>query len=146
MIPASAQARPIVTPNPGLQFTDERGNLTNVGRIALQQLRDYVVNMSRTMPCNASTDTNVITLTLLPIQPLVSQYVSYETFAFVADTDSTGDLSALVVTAEGTLATLNVYKDNGATQAASGDVVKDCQYFATYVDSLDSGNGGFVLR
>ena len=33
-----------------------------------------------------------------------------------------------------------------ATQANAGDIVNNRQYWATYVDSLDSGNGGFVLR
>lgn len=145
-IPASAQPTPIVSPNPGLRFTDERGNLTNNARIALQQMRDYIVNMSRNIPCNASTTSNIITLTMLQIQPQVNQYASYDTYGFVADATSTGNLSALVVTAGGSLATLNVYKSNGATRAGSGDVVQNSQYFLTYVDSLNSSAGGFVIR
>jgi len=145
-IAASAQMHPIVAPSVGLQFVDERGFLTNNGRIALQQMHDFIVNMNRVIPCNASTTTNVITLTLLPTQPQVNQYASYDTYGFVADANSSGSVTALVITENGTLATLNVYKANGATQAGAGDVVKDSQYFLTYVDSLNAAAGGFVLR
>ena len=145
-IPQSAQPTPIVSPNPGLQFTDEKGNLTNNARIALQQMHDYVVSMNRIIPCNPSTASNIITLTMLPSQPQVNQYGSYDSYGFVADATSTGNLSALVVTANGALATLNVYKANGATRATTGDVVLASQYFLTYVDSLNSNAGGFVLR
>lgn len=144
-IPGSAQGHPIVSINPGLRFTDERGYLTNRAAIALQQIRDYVVNINRIIPCNA-TGTNTITLTLLAIQPSVDKYNSYDTYAFVAPNTATSDLSALVVTENGTLDTLNVYKDNGATRASTGDTVVGLQYFLTYVDSLNSNAGGFVLR
>ena len=145
-IPASAQATPIVTINPGMQFTDERGNLTNRAAIALQQIHDYVVNMNRIVPCNASTTSNVITLTMLDVQPQVNQYASYDTYAFVADATTTGNVSIAVVTASGALATLNAYKTNGSARAGSGDVTSGLQYFATYVDSLNTNAGGFVLR
>ena len=145
-IPAAAQATPIVTPNPGLRLVDERGFLTGRGAIALQEMHNYIVNMNRTMPCNTSTTSNTITLTLLSVQPAVNQYVSYETYGFVADVTTDGNVSIGVVTENGALAVLKAYKDNGATRAASGDVVSGSQYFATYVDSLDGGAGGFVLR
>jgi hypothetical protein len=50
------------------------------------------------------------------------------------------------VTANGALATLNVYKTNGGAQATTNDVTSGRQYWLTYVDSLNSGAGGFVLR
>lgn len=145
-IPAAAQGHPIVTPNPGLPLVDERGSLTNRGAIALQQMHNYIVNMNRTMPCNASTTTNVVTLTLLDVQPTVNQYTDYEVFSFVADASTTGAVTAKVVTATGTLATLKVYKNNGASQSGNGDITEGYHYTFTYVDSLDSGNGGFVQR
>lgn len=147
-ISTAAQPTPIVSVNSGLQFTDERGNLTNSGRLALQQMHDYVVNISRMFPCNASTTSNVITLTLLPVQPQVNQYASYDTYGFVADATSSGPVSALVVTASagGTLPTLNVYKSHGSAQATMSDITQNLQYFLTYVDTLNSGAGGFVLR
>lgn len=146
MIAASAQPAPIASPNVLRQITDEGGNLTPHAKQALQQGRDYVVNMARTFPCNASTTSNVITLTLLSVQPTVTQYATMDTYGFVADASSSGLLSALVVTASGTLATLNVYKNNGGTQATSGDITATRQYFLTYVDSLNANAGGFVLR
>jgi hypothetical protein len=145
-IPASAQPTPIVPPSAGQRFTDDKGFLTNTGRIALQQLRDYIVNMCRTFPCNASTTSNVITLTLLAVQPTLVQYADFDTFGFIADATSTGLLTANVVTAGGALATLNVYKTNGGAQATTGDVTITRQYFLTYVDSLNANAGGFVLR
>lgn len=145
-IQSSAQPTPINSPNQNLKFVDERGNLTKNASIALQQMHDYIVNMSRNIPCNATTTTNIITLTLLQVQPQVNQYASYDTYGFVADATSSGDLSALVVTESGTLATLNVYKANGGTRAGSGDVVQARQYFLTYVDSLNTNSGGFILR
>lgn len=145
-IPQAAQNTPIVTPNPGLQFVDEKGNLPNNARIALQQMHDWVVNMSRIIPCDASTTSNVITLTMLAVQPQVNQYASYDTYGFVADATTSGNVSALVVTANGALATLNVYKSNGGTRAGSGDITSARQYFLTYTDSLNSNAGGFVLR
>lgn len=145
-IPASAQPTPIVNANVSRQFCDEKGKLTNMGRIALQQLHDYVVNMNRVIPCNASTTSNVITLKMLAVQPTVTQYADFDTYGFVADATSTGLLSALVVTAQGTLATLKVYKTNGSAQATTGDITSGLQYFLTYVDSLNSNAGGFVLR
>lgn len=147
-ISTAAQPTPIVSVNSGLPFVNANGSLTNSGSLALQQMHDYIVNMSRVIPCNAKTSLNVITLTMLPVQPTVSQYASYDTYAFVADATSSGNLSAMVVTSSpgGTLPTLNVYKTNGSARAASNDVTQNLQYFLTYVDTLNSGSGGFVLR
>jgi hypothetical protein len=83
---------------------------------------------------------------MLAASPLVSQYADFDTFRFVADATSTGLLSAKVVTPQGTLATLNVYKTNGSAQATTGDVTINLQYDLTFVDSLNSGAGGLVLR
>lgn len=145
-IPTSAQPKPIVAPHASRPLVDSQGKPTPQTAIALQQTRDYVVNMSRRFPCNASTSSNVITLTLLSVQPSLTQYADYDDFGFVADATSTGLLSALVVTANNTFATLNVYKNNGGTQATTNDITAGRQYWLTFTDSLNSGNGGFVLR
>lgn len=146
-IPSSAQPTPITMPAVSRPFVDtSSGNLVTKEQIALQQLRNYIVNMSRRFPCNASTTSNVITLTLLDVAPTLTQYADFDDFGFIADTTTTNFVTALVVTPTGNLATLKVFKDNGAAQAANGDVVLGSQYWATYVDSLDSGNGGFVIR
>jgi hypothetical protein len=67
-----------------------------------------------------------------------------------ADTPHTGAITALVVpngpAATTALGTLNVYKNNGGTAAGAGDITISRQYTLTYVDSLNAGAGGFVLR
>lgn len=144
-IQASAQNKPIVTLNPGLKFSDSNGNLSNTGRLALQNIHSYVVGTNRIIPCNAVMASNVVTLTLLDVQPLVTQYVSYDTYRFVAPANSTGALTAQVVTNTGTLPTLNVYLPSGSS-AGNGAVVQNCLYDFIYNDSLNSGSGGFQLR
>lgn len=147
-IPTSAQPTPITSPVAGKQLVNPASGaiVAGAGAIALQQMHDYVVNMSRRFPCNASTTSNVITLTLLSVQPSLNQYADYDDFGFVADANATGNLSALVKTAMNTFATLNVYKANGGTRAGNGDITSGLQYWLTFVDSLNSGNGGFVIR
>lgn len=145
-IPSTAKPTPIVAPHASRPLVDKDGKPTPQTAIALQQTRDYVVNMSRRFPCNASTASNVITLTLLSVQPTLTQYADFDDFGFIADATSTGLLTAKVVTAQTTLATLNVYKTNGSAQATTGDITSGLQYWFTYVDSLNSNAGGFVLR
>jgi hypothetical protein len=159
-IPSSAIPTPIVSPTvasksfitfgAGTDQTSGQPQLSNIGRIALQQMRDYIVNMCRRFPANASTSSNVITLTLLSVQPTLTMYADFDDFGFVADATTTGNVTALVVTNVNgnatALATLNVYKSNGGTQAGSGDIVLGRQYWFTYVDSLNSNAGGFVVR
>jgi hypothetical protein len=159
MIPASAIPTPIVSPTAAsksfiTQNTDptslQAPQISNTGRLALQQAHDYVVNMCRRFPANASTSGNVITLTLLDIQPTLTQYADYDDFGFVADATTTGNVTANIMTnVNGTptaLGELNVYKNNGGTQAGSGDITINRQYWLTYVDSLNSNAGGFVVR
>lgn len=128
-----------------LQSVDQDGKPTKPEIQFKQQIYQFVVGMNRIIPANAS-GTNLITLTLLNIQPLVTQYGDYDTFAFVAANTSTGLVTAQIITNNGTLATLKVYKTNGSAQATTGDVVQGLQYFLTYADSLNSNAGGFVLR
>lgn len=145
-IPASAQIGPLQRSNRSVQFVDSKGMLTQSGFAVLDALYGFVNGCCRFIPCNASTAANVITLSLLSNAPLVKQYADFDTFRFVADATSTGTLTALVKTPQGNLATLNVYKTNGSAQATTGDITINLQYDLTYVDSLNSGNGGFVLR
>jgi hypothetical protein len=154
MIPTSAIPTPIVSPtaasNSFIATSGGSPQLSGTGRIALQQMHDYVVNMCRRFPANASTSNNVIALTLLAVQPTLVQYADYDDFGFVADVGTTGPVSALVMTTVNgnltALATLNVYKNNGSSQAGNGDISQGNQYWFTYVDSLNSGVGGFVVR
>ena len=121
------------------------GALTGNGWQSLQQVFGFVNGTCRIIPCNAS-GTNVITLTMLAASPLVQGYFDYDTYRAVAAATSTGLVTALVATPQGNLATLNVYKSNGSAQATTGDIVSGLLYDFIYVDSLNSGAGGFVLK
>lgn len=145
-IPASVQIPAIQEANRSVQFVDKNGMLTQNGFSVLDAVFNFVNGCSRQIPCNASTTSNVITLTMLATSPLVKQYSDFDVYQFIADATTTGSVTALVVTPQGSLATINVYKTNGATQAGSGDITSGRQYEFTFVDSLNSGNGGFVLR
>lgn len=146
MVPAAARASPIGLPNSRIVFVDPTtGVLTPNGLGNLTDIINYINGSSRLIPCT-ETGTNVLALTLLSIAPLIKQYNDYDIYQFVAAATSTGNVTANVTTPQGALATLNVYKTNGSAQATTGDVVINLQYQLTYVDSLNSGAGGFVLR
>jgi len=144
-ITAAATGTPIAKPSGALRFVDENGMLTDHGLQLLTGWREFIVGTNRIIPCNAS-GTNVITLTPLTSGPLIEKYVDYEAFAFTAANNSSGDVTATVVPRKGTLATLKVYKTDGAAQATTGDVVANSVYLALYADHLDGGAGGFVLK
>ncbi len=146
-ISTAATGSPIQKPNNVFQFTDpETGILSEHGVQLMNQWYNFIVGMNRLTPCNASTTTNVITLTPLTASPLIEKYVDYEVFSFVADANSTGNVTGTVVPRKGILATVKFYKDNGATQAGNGDVVAGSLYLGVYNDALDSGAGGIVLK
>jgi hypothetical protein len=102
--------------------------------------------MNRVTPCNASTTSNVITLTPLPSAPLIEGYRDFEIYGFVADATTSASVTMTVVPKSGVLATLKAYKSSGATQAGNGDVVSGSFYLAVYCDHLDTAAGGFVLK
>jgi hypothetical protein len=126
-------------------LVDDSGLLTNNGWQTLQGMFGFINGTNRTVPCIAS-GTNVITLTMLDTSPLVQGYYDYDTFRAVAANTTTGTVTALVATPQGNLGTIKVFKANGAAQATTGDITSGLLYDFTFVDSLDSGNGGFVLR
>lgn len=144
-ITAAATATPLPKISAGLQFVDENGRLTQYAAQCLTQWREYIVGANRVVPCNAS-GTNVVELTPLDSGPLIEKYVDHEIFVFNAANTSTGDVTATVVPRTGTLATLKVYVDDGATQATTGDVIQNCIYLAIYASHLDGGLGGLVLK
>lgn len=136
----------IVAPISQLPWVDpDTGIPTNTAQQFLQQLHGFLVGINRIIPCNAS-GTNEIELTVLSPSPQIDAYADFDTYGFIAVANSTGSVTAKLVTADGTFLTLPVYKSNGGTQAGSGDVVSGRQYFLTYVDSLNGASGGFVLR
>jgi hypothetical protein len=145
-ISTAATATPIHKPNGIFPVVDlQTGCWTEHGLQMLSQYYNFIVGMNRITPCNAS-GTNLITLTPLDATPLIEKYADYEIFSFVAANTSTGSVTATVVPKKGTLATIKVYKTNGAAQAGAGDVVAGSQYLAIYNDALDSGAGGLVVK
>lgn len=145
-ISTAATPSPISKPNGLFAIVDiKTGCLTEHGLQLLSQMHGFIVGMNRITPCNAS-GTNVITLTPLDASPLIDKYSDYEVFSFVAANSTTGDMTMTVVPRDGALATLKGYKTNGSAQVSTGDIVAGSHYTATYVDSLDGGAGGFVIR
>lgn len=145
-ITAAATASPINKPVGLFPFVDkETGNLSDHGLQLLNQWYNFIVGMNRLTPCNAS-GKNVISLTPLSASPLIAGYADYEIYSFVAAQTSDGNVTATVVPRNGSLATVKVFKTNGAAQAGAGDVVAGSMYLAVYCDALDSGSGGFVLK
>jgi len=146
-ISEAAKPKPIARADSDIPFIDpDTGLLTPEGLLVIQSMRVRYDGASRLIACNASTTTNVITLTPVVPRPLLEGYRAFDTFVFVADATSDGTLTATVVPETGSLATLKVYKDNGATQATTGDVVSGSLYHATFSDHLDTAAGGLVLK
>lgn len=145
-IPAAAQVTPLDLPSLRIGFVDAKtGVLTTHGHQLLIDYVNYIQGSCRIIPCNAS-GTNAITLTMLGVSPLIQHYNDFDSFRFVAAATSTGAVTAFVQTPQGALATLNVYKTNGSAQAGLNDITVGLLYEVVYVDSLNSGAGGFVLR
>lgn len=144
-IPASFQIAPLQQSSRSVKFVDAGGMLTQEGKGAQDAVYNFVNGCCRIIPCNV-TGTNALTLTMLSNAPLVKQYSDFDTFRFVAANTSTGSMTATVVTPQGTLTALGIYKANGALQAGAGDVVQNLQYDLTFCDALNVGAGGFVLR
>ena len=144
-IPAAAKATPLPRANGEAAFVDLRtGALSPHGLQLLDAWRNYIVGMNRVIPCSA-TGTNVITLTPNDSSPLLEKYVDHEIFIFVAAATSTGAVTATVVPRDGSLATIGVYIDGGASQAGAGDVLINRLYLLVYNSSVVAG-GSFILK
>ena len=144
-IPASAKGTPIPKANQLAPFVDlTTGALTPHGLQLLDAYRNFVVGMNRVIPCSAA-GTNVITLTPNDASPLLEKYIDHEIFIFVAAGTSTGAVTATVVPRDGSLATIGVYIDGGASQAGAGDVLINRLYLLVYNSSVVAG-GSFILK
>jgi len=145
-IPSSAKPSPLPAIPGNVPIVDPRTGLPTIDFLAqLQQVREYVNGTSRIIPCSAS-GTNLITLTPNDAAPLIERYNDFDGFAFVAAESSTGAVTATVVPKKGTLGALKVYVANGSAQAGNADITAGLFYIAFFVDSLDGGAGGFVLK
>lgn len=122
------------------------GQLSSTGLQMLQQMFSAIQGLTPTITCDVVSSSNVYTLTPVNISPNVPNYFDYWSFAFVADATSTGLVTATVVPRTGALPTLPVYKTNGSAQATTNDITLGLFYVLYFVDSLNSGNGGFCLK
>jgi len=147
MVDSTRIAHPLTPPSPRLQLVDKSGLLSSPGLSQMQQIYKLLNGLVPTIACDC-TGTNTLTLTPVNISPQVQRYVAFLGIAFVAADTSTGTVSAYLSlpAPTGDLDTLPVYKDNGGTAAGAGDIVAGRFYLLYFVDSVNSGNGGFVLK
>lgn len=151
-IPAAAKHRslPRIDANTPLYGRDGLPNLEGMRRHS--EVRNYIVGSGRIIPCSASTSSNHITLTPNGHgdedgeAPLIEGYRFGDVYLFVADASSTNSVTAALVPKSGTLDTLKVYINGGASQAGNGDVTANRVYIGVYAYNLDSNAGGIVIR
>lgn len=146
MVAINAPVAPTVAPQSKLPFVKPDGTVTEVGKQFLQQLYNQSVGTNRVIPTVCSNAGNVFSLTLPGVSPNYAGYATHDVFSAVASATSTGPVTAAVVTPTGALKTVKVFKTNGSAQATTGDISSGLHYQFTFVDSLDGGNGGLVLR
>lgn len=117
------------------------GDLAESAEVTLEDLWRKVVAGHVNVPV-VITGTNVLTLTALRHEEGTRDLDDYMVFIGVAEMDSTGAVTAIV----GENPAIKVYKDGGATQAGSGDVLANRLYLFIYNSALDGGAGGLVLK
>ena len=133
-------------PQQKYQFIDlDTGFLTSYGLQVLEQMWRQVAANFGTVPADATNVGNLYTLTPILQSEGGRTYGDYMSWSFMAPFTSTGDVTANVVGDE-TLDTIKVFKDNGATQATTGDIVINALYIFYYNSALDGGAGGFVVK
>lgn len=122
------------------RITDRDGNPTRDAHTVIEEMWRQVVAGFVIVPCVA-TGTNALALTPRLHKEGGANYGTGMAWSFVAVNTSTGAVTAAV----GAQLAKKVYKDAGATQAGSGDLVDDSLYLLVYNAALDGGLGGFVL-
>lgn len=136
----------IPRPLASVQIIDpDTGRLTTEGVKLFSTWHNFLVGTSRVIPCTA-TGTNAITLTPIEPAPGIEGYADHDVFVATAANTTTGVVTATVVPRTGALATLKVYKTDGAAQATTGDLVANSVYLFVYASHLDSAAGGFVRK
>ena len=93
------------------------------------------------IPCTAS-GVNALSLSPATNAPTIAAYQDFSAFRFQAPSTTTGAVSA----GFSGLATLPVYLSDGATQAGTGAMTANLEYVLVFVQSLNSGTGGFILE
>jgi hypothetical protein len=109
--------------------------------LALFDAMFNVVAQISSIPTTASGQ-NAITLTPIGSAPALAAYATYCSFRFKAVATS----NAAVTVGQTGLALLPVYKRDGTTQAAAGDLVSGNLYLVIYDPALNTGAGGFWLE
>lgn len=135
----------IIPPNTRIQLVDPKtGILTTSGIQLLQQIWTQIVDTNQIIPCTALNSSNQYNLTPFPTPPSFNlpKYSDYSIYSFVSPFTSTGNVTAQV----GMLGVINVYKNNGAAQAAANDIVLGSIYLLVYNSNLNSAAGGFVAK
>jgi len=140
-IPTGAQASALTQPNQRIQFVDANGFLTSPAQLLLQQIVNYINGGNRVIPMSVA-GANLLTLTPNTASPNLQKYVDFEQFPFIAAQNSTGAVTATVVPTTGALATLPVYKPDGTTPVAAGDIVAGTFYILYYSSTAN----GFILK
>ena len=124
----------------------DTGRLTSYGVQTLEQMFNQVAAGFVIVACNAVTAANVITLTPRLHREGARTYGQHMAWAFTADVTTTAAVTAKVTDGTNALATIKVYKSNGAAQAGNGDIVAASTYLLLYDAALDGGAGGLVLK
>lgn len=136
----------LLPPRTRVPVVDKDGVLLAATQQMLQGYFKLINGLTPTVPCTATNVSNVYTLTPFSISPQFTGYMDYWSFAFVSPFTSTGLVTATIKPDTGALPTLKVFKTNGSAQATTGDITINLFYILYFVDTLDSGTGGFVLK
>lgn len=149
MVASTAMTPSMTPPNTRSRFVNQQGILSSdIGMQVLTQHHKAINGLTPTISCTCANVGNVYTLTPFPISPNLANYFSYWSFAFVASATSTGAATATVVptTANvntiGVLPTLPMLATHGSSNAT---LTINLFYVMYYVDTLNSGNGAFVV-
>lgn len=149
-IPAAAKPTPIPRIDVSTRLVNPQTGVPEThGLQRIERLRSYVTGMGRIIPCSCVSAGNFLTLSPNGNggedgeSPLIEgEYKLGDGFIFELDASSTGNVTATVVPKTGTLPTLPVHIDDGATQAGNGDLVAGNLYIAYFAPVL----GAFVLK
>lgn len=139
-----APAPPLITPNPRVAMTNKDGTMTGPTLQLLQRTNALVNGSVPAVPSTATHASNIYTLTPYNVSPQFGDYYDGQIFPFMAPATSTGLVTATVTPPTGVLDTLPVYKNNGGTQAGSGDIVAGRLYNLQYHSGLGA-SGGFSI-
>src|SRR5439155_17994961 len=95
------------------------------------------------IPCTAA-GINSIVLTPIPtiFSPTVTTPQSLQRFSFIAVGNSSGPITIQI----SSTADLKLYREDGATQATTGDLTSGVTYTINYNAALNSAVGGFQIQ